>query len=83
MKGYKMEKSKLVRLKFKVISIFAIFLFTAKVSLAYIDPGTGSAIAGSIWPLILAFFSAILAFLVKWFWNPIKKTFSKINKRKR
>ncbi len=59
-----------------------IFIFSSvlasKVALAYIDPGTGSAIAGSIWPLIVALFSAVFAFTVKFFWNPIKNTTLKI-----
>ena len=45
---------------------------------AYIDPGTGSIIAGSLWPMIVAFFSAVLAFFVKWFWRPIKKFFMRL-----
>ncbi len=40
--------------------------------LAYIDPGTGSAIAGSVWPFILMILTAIGAFFVKWFFKPIK-----------
>jgi hypothetical protein len=44
----------------------------------YIDPGTGAAIVGSILPLIAAIFSAILAFLIKYFWEPIKRFFSKL-----
>ncbi len=44
---------------------------------AYLDPGTGSAIAGSLWPALLAFFSAVVAFALKYFWNPIKNLFSR------
>ena len=40
--------------------------------LAYIDPGTGSAIAGSIWPFILMILGAIGAFFAKWLFKPIK-----------
>jgi len=39
----------------------------------YIDPGTGATIIGSIWPVIVAFFSAVFAFIVKYFWKPIKE----------
>ena len=46
-------------------------------ALAYIDPGTGGVLLNTIWPFIVAFFSAVIAFLVKWFWNPIKKMFGK------
>lgn len=47
---------------------------------AYIDPGTGGVIAGSLWPLIVAFLTAILAFLIKYFWMPLKKIASKFKK---
>lgn len=43
----------------------------------YIDPGTGSAIFGSVWPMILAIFTAIGAFLAKWLWKPIKRFFKR------
>lgn len=46
-------------------------------ALAYIDPGTGGVVFNTIWPFIVAFFSAVIAFFVKWFWNPIKKLFGK------
>ena len=50
---------------------------------AYVDPGTGVAIIGSIWPLIIAFFSAIIAFIVKYFWEPIKRFISKLLRLKK
>lgn len=60
------------------ILLIAIGLFVlSKNVFAYIDPGTGSVIAGSLWPLIVAFFLAVMAFIVKYFWKPIKKIFSK------
>lgn len=43
----------------------------------YLDPGTGSAIVGSLWPMVLAIFSAIGIFLTKIFWKPIKNIFTK------
>ncbi len=47
----------------------------------YIDPGTGGYLVTSIWPTVLTFlaimFSAIGAFLVKYFITPIKKFFRK------
>lgn len=49
--------------------------------LAYIDPGTGGALFNIIWPLIVAVITAVMAFVTKWFWNPIKKTFSNIFKK--
>ena len=45
--------------------------------IAYIDPSTGGVLLNTIWPLIVAFFTAVFAFGVKWFWNPIKKLFTK------
>jgi len=54
------------------------FFLLSKGVFAYIDPGTGAAIVGSILPLIAAIFTAIIAFLVKYFWEPIKKFVSKL-----
>jgi hypothetical protein len=42
-------------------------------TIAYIDPGTGSAVAGSLWPFILMILGVIGAFFVKWFIRPIKR----------
>ena len=65
----------------KFISLSDILSFkTYKDKLTYIDPGTGSVIISSIWLLIVAFFSTVAAFLVKYFWNPIKRIFSKFKK---
>jgi hypothetical protein len=60
-------------------------LIAFKSSLAYIDPGTGGMIAGSIWPVILGGLTAIGAFFAKYFFQPIKKraqgTINKMRKR--
>ena len=62
--------------KVYLLSLFAVFILSGQ-GYAYIDPGTGGMIVGSIWPIILAFFAAIGAFLVKVFWRPVKGFFSK------
>ena len=49
---------------------------------AYIDPGTGGALLGSIWPFIVSIFAVIAGFFVKVFFKPIKNTFSRMFKRK-
>ena len=54
----------------------AILLCTIKTS-AYVDPGTGGMIVGSIWPFILAVLAAIGGFFLKYFFKPIKKIFLK------
>ena len=41
----------------------------------YIGPGTGAIILGGLWPLIVTIFLTVLAFLIKYFWKPIKKWF--------
>ena len=62
----------------KIIFIYlALTLALSGNALAYIDPGTGGVFLNTIWPAIIAFFSAIIAFFIKWFWNPIKKLFGK------
>ena len=47
-------------------------------ALAYIDPSTGGILFNTIWPLIVAFFVFIGAFITRWFWKPLKRGFSKI-----
>ncbi len=43
----------------------------------YLGAGTGATIIGSLIPLLLTLFFTILAFLVKYFWKPIKKFFKR------
>ena len=71
-----MKKILLMLFVFSLVFIFSTNAF------AYLDPGTGGVIIGSIWPLIVALFSAIGAFIIKWFWKPIKRAFSRILRRK-
>ncbi|MBA3064252.1 hypothetical protein FP803_02330 [Candidatus Woesearchaeota archaeon] len=68
------ENLKLQKFCFLVLGIL---LCTTKVS-AYVDPGTGGMIIGSIWPFILAILAAIGGFFFKYFFKPIKKTFLKL-----
>jgi len=78
-----MKKKKLFYLLF--VS-FTVFFVLSNYAMSYIDPGTGSIIISSIWPFILAFFSAIGAFIIKVFWKPIKQkilNFKKNKKRKK
>jgi len=63
---------------FLSLSILVCIAVFSQSALAYIDPGTGGVLFNTIWPFIVAVFSAAIAFFVKWFWNPIKKMFSKI-----
>ncbi len=65
------------------LSVLICIIALSQSSLAYIDPGTGGVLFNTIWPFIVAVFSAVIVFFVKWFWNPIKKTFSKIFGRSR
>ncbi len=55
--------------------IFSLILIMSSVSSvsAYIDPGTGGMILGSIWSTIAAVFAIISAFLVRHFIEPIKR----------
>jgi len=59
----------------KKLRMILILIMATKPVFAYIDPGTGTALAGSLWPLIVSFFAAIGAFLIKYFWCPIKGFF--------
>ena len=60
-----------------LMALITVVLLSSGV-LAYIDPGTGGVLINTIWPLIVAFFTAVGALIAKYFWNPIKKTFSNI-----
>lgn len=44
---------------------------------SYIDPGTGSVIAGSLWGVIGAILTAIGAFLMAWFIRPLRRLLSR------
>ena len=68
--------------KKRLLMAFISILILSKSSLAYIDPGTGSAMLGSVWPVLVGILSAIGAFLIKYFWDPIKSFFSRIFKGK-
>ncbi len=45
---------------------------------AYIDPGTGGMILGSIWSTIAAVFALISAFFIRHFIEPIKRRIHKL-----
>ena len=53
-----------------------------KIVSAYIDPGPGVAVAGSLWSVIVAFSSLVFAFVVKIFWHPLKNGISKLKGKK-
>jgi len=74
----------MIKKGYLVLSIQILWIIIlGKIVFAYINPGTGSAVAGTLWPLIIVFFSTIGAFLIKHFWSPIKRFFSKDNKKKK
>jgi len=62
---------------FLYLSIVAWIVALSQSTSAYIDPGTGGVLFNTVWPFIVALFSAVIAFFVKWFWKPIKKLFVK------
>lgn len=62
---------------FLSLSVTIGIIAVSQSALAYIDPGTGGIFLNTVWPAIIAFFSAVIAFFIKWFWNPIKKLFGK------
>ena len=59
----------------------ALILFTTltliPAATAYIDPGTGGMIAGSVWPFIIGIITAIGGFFVRYFFKPIKRSVKK------
>lgn len=59
----------------KMFFLTVIIIFQVNLASAYIDPGTGGMVLGSIWPFIVAVFAAIGGFFVKFFYKPIKRGF--------
>jgi len=67
----------------KKISLMFLMVFMVGILLstnvfAYLDPSTGGILFNTIWPFLVAFFAAVGAFIVKWFWRPIKNSYSKV-----
>ncbi len=62
-----------MEIKPRVATLFFLALLSAQTAQAYIDPGTGGMVLGSIGPIILAILAAIGGFLLKHFIKPIKK----------
>jgi hypothetical protein len=63
---------------FAEIFLLSFFTLYSKSVSAYIDPGTGGMIIGSSGSIIGLILAVIGAILVKYFFNPIKKTIIKI-----
>jgi flagellar motor component MotA len=61
---------------FSIITIFV--LVGIPYVNAYIDPGTGGMVIGSLWSVIVLISAVIGGFLVKYFLNPIKRAITKI-----
>tara|TARA_Y100000310_G_scaffold310403_1_gene355608 strand:- start:210 stop:473 length:264 start_codon:yes stop_codon:yes gene_type:complete len=74
----------------EIFERFFIFFFVGllelNVALAYIDPGTGGMIAGSVWPFIVGVLGVIGGFFAKRFFKPVKRgvlfTWDKVKRRK-
>ena len=67
---------KKISLIFSIVLIEGILL--SNNVLAYIDPSIGGVLLNTIWPLIIALITTIAAFIIKYFWRPIKSGYSKI-----
>lgn len=65
-----------------ILSLVLSCILTAEFALAYIDPGTGMVIGGSIWPFILAIFAAIGGFFLKFF-KPIKEKVASVCRKRK
>lgn len=59
------------------VFIILSFLYSKNVS-AYIDPGTGGMIIGSSGSIIGAILAVIVAIIVEYFFNPVRKLILKI-----
>ena len=43
----------------------------------YIDPSTGMVVWNTVWPFVVSICAVIAAFVVRYFWRPIKKFFKR------
>lgn len=66
-----------------IAAVFLAAILCANSAFAYIDPGTGGMIAGSIWPFIVSIFVGIGAFIAGVYRNTIKSTFLRIFRKKK
>ena len=58
------------------LSVLFVSVFSAQ---GYIDPGTaGMVVGGTIWPIVVAIFSAIASFFIKIFCKPLKRGVSRL-----
>jgi len=69
---------RLSRLSKLVGVVLVSFLISSSFISAYIDPGTGIAIAGSAWGAIYGLIIVVGAFLARVFIHPIKRFFKRI-----
>ncbi|MEM3370376.1 MAG: hypothetical protein QW471_01640 [Candidatus Woesearchaeota archaeon] len=66
-----------MRITDELIYLLTFLLLLPSVS-AYIDPGTGGIVVGSIWPYLLFIFSVIAGFFIKILFRPMKKVILKL-----
>jgi len=67
--------------KLFVLEFLVIFLGLTSPVLAYVDPGTGGMVVGSVWLMILAVLAAIGGFFAKMFYKPLKNIFLNLRKK--
>lgn len=71
----------MLRIRIQFYAIVLLGLTYLPSAFAYIDPGTGGMIIGSLWLVIAGIFAIIFGFIVKYFSQPIKKwTLTLLNK---
>lgn len=75
-----LEKSNSKKLN-KLVYFLAMLIILTEKAFAYIDPGTGGMVVGSLWPMILAILAVIGSFFVKIFYKPIKNIFLNLRKK--
>ena len=63
----------MVKFSFSHALFICLVVLTPQLSYAYIDPGTGATFVGSLAPLLVGLFTGAAAFVIKYFWDPIKR----------
>ena len=64
-----------MRSRFAPLSFLWILVLSSEPAWAYIDPGTGATLIGSLGPLALALAVAVALLLLKLLWKPMRRRF--------
>ena len=68
----------MVKNSFFSLLFICLVVLAPELGYAYIDPGTGATFVGSLAPLLVGLCAGAAAFIVKYFWDPLKRVSCKV-----